>query len=600
MITFAKQINIVIEPGGLKKISLIVLLTLLTGFFEVAGIATIMPFIAVISRPDFIQSQALLNWLYNSLGFTGINQFLVFLGACVLVMIILANCLNAIAVWATARFTFMQGDSLSRRLLVHYLNKPYSFFLGHNTAEIAKQVQAEAQELVQFLLFPLILVIVRSTLSICIFLFLIWIDPLLAVAIFGFLSGSYGLIYFLVHKRLRRLGETRSQKLGLRYKIANEAFAAIKEVKLFGCENSFVSQFEQPSRDYARAHAAYHITAILPQYVVEMAAFGGIMIIVLYLILTQGSFGLALPVIAGYALAAQRMLPAVKRVFDGIASIRSYGPVLERISSELSESQPLQGIAKPAHDIHKPLKLIDRMALNGITFSYEGINMPVIKDLNLSIAANLTVGLMGQTGAGKTTLVDLIMGLLHPSEGCVLIDGRPLSLENIRHWQCGIGYVPQQIHLSDQSIAANIAFGVLPDQIDREAVERAAKIANIHDFIVNNLPNAYETVIGENGVRLSGGQRQRIGIARALYRDPNILVLDEATSALDNETEAAVMDAIDNLKHKKTVLIVAHRLGTLKVCDVVFEINKGGISEVRLKKEKVHGAECDQENVEAN
>ena len=576
MITFFKHINRLIESAGNKKIASIFLLTLFSGFFEVVGIASIMPFIAVLSQPGIIKKYSILSSLYESFGFLDINNFLIVLGGCILIIMVFVNGLGAITLWVTAKFAYAQGDYISRRLLEQYLSKPYTYFLEHNSADMVKEIQTESQDLVQFLLIPLVLVMVRVTISVFIFCFLIYIDPFLAIAVFAFMGCAYGLIYFSVHNKLRCIGKIRTQSLSLRYKIMAEAFAAIKEVKLYGTENHFIHRYEKPSKMNARANIGQHVISQLPQYAVETTAFGSIMVMVLYLIMTQGSFGSALPIVAAYAFAAQRLLPAIKRIFDGVTYIRSYTPVLEKVSSELGPSvthpKSLSELVKKTTE--NPLSVLDNITLEEISFSYENALFPVISNLNLSIKANSTVGFVGTTGCGKTTLLDLIIGLLSPTKGRILIDGKPMTKDNVRAWQSGIGFVPQYIHLSDQSILCNIAFGISPDEVDIRAAQQAATIANIHDFIIRELPEGYDTLIGENGVRLSGGQRQRIGIARALYKNPAILVFDEATSALDIDTETVVMDAIANLNHKKTILIVAHRPDTLKVCDVIIELDK--------------------------
>lgn len=596
LISLIKQINSIIEPNKRKQIILVFLLTLVRGIFEVAGLASIMPFIAVLSQPDIIQKSSLLDRIYEWLDFSNVNHFLVFLGTCVLIMMLLVNTISALAQWAAVRFTFMQTHYLSRRLLAHYLNKPYAYFLNHNSADMGKEIQTEAQDLSQFLLFQSVLVIVRSVISFFIFCFLVWVDPLLAIIMFGFLGGAYGLIYFFIHQKLFRIGKIRTENLSLRYRVAAEALAAIKQVKLTGTEAGFVSQYGPPSRAYAKAHSKQMIISQLPYYAVETTAFGAIMLIILYLILTLGSFGTALPVIAVYALAAQRMLPAMKHIFDGVTSIRSYLPVLQRISSELETGRlPSQSADRVTIESLKPFRLSDSVILENLTFSYEGASQPVISNLNLTIKANSTVGFIGPTGSGKTTLIDIIMGLLIPNKGRILIDGIPLTTKNLRSWQVNLGYVPQHIHLSDQSIAQNIAFGLSCGKIDKQAVERAARISNIHDFIVNELPLGYDTLIGENGVRLSGGQRQRVGVARALYKDPIVLVLDEATSALDNETETAVMDALTNLNHQKTILIIAHRWGKMKCFDRILEVRKGRIAEKSLIHDQNQGTEHNRE-----
>jgi len=290
----------------------------------------------------------------------------------------------------------------------------------------------------------------------------------------------------------------------------------------------------------------------------------------LYLMAQSGSFASALPIIALYAFAGYRLMPALQQIYGALTSLRFAGPALDALHQDLMSLQPAgPNTQQPA------MPLTQAITLNNIVYRYPNAATPTLKSISLSIPAKSTVGLVGTTGSGKTTTVDLILGLLDAQEGTLAIDGQPITDHNKRAWQRAIGYVPQQIYLADDSVAANIAFGIEPEQIDLAAVERAAKIANLHEFVISDLPQGYATTVGERGVRLSGGQRQRIGIARALYHNPQVLILDEATSALDNLTEQAVMEAVHNLGHEITIILIAHRLSTVRECDQIFLLEKG-------------------------
>ena len=291
----------------------------------------------------------------------------------------------------------------------------------------------------------------------------------------------------------------------------------------------------------------------------------------------DGQLSTVLPLIALYTFAGYRLMPALQKIYASLSQLRFGQPALDALHRDMVETEqvnvcePLNANSKSQQVIH----LNEFIELDNINYSYPEAAQATLNNLSLTIPVHSTVGLVGSTGAGKTTVVDLILGLLEPQQGQLKIDGKPISGQEIRSWQRNIGYVPQSIFLSDDSVAANIAFGVAPDKIDYSEVERAAKIAELHEFVINEMPQGYSTLVGERGVRLSGGQRQRIGIARALYHDPEVLVLDEATSALDNLTEKAVMDAVHNLNNRKTIILIAHRLSTVRECSIIFMLDHG-------------------------
>ena len=315
-----------------------------------------------------------------------------------------------------------------------------------------------------------------------------------------------------------------------------------------------------------------------PRYVLEAVAFGGIILIAVYLIVVQKSLQQVIPILGLYAFAGHRLMPALQKAFQGIASARFNSAALEALHRDFQQhADPQHGPSTSTRDdpSEDPLTLDDRLVLDGVSFAYPNAEAPAIENLSLQIPANTTVGFVGKTGSGKTTTVDLILGLLRPQTGRIAVDGTPLRGEAVRRWQQNVGYVPQQVFLADDTVARNIAFGVREEEIDMDAVKDAARRAHIHDFVTRELPNRWETIVGERGVKLSGGQRQRISIARALYHRPGVLVFDEATSALDQATEASVMEAIYELDDDHTILVIAHRLSTVQRADNIIMLEQG-------------------------
>jgi ABC-type multidrug transport system fused ATPase/permease subunit len=341
-------------------------------------------------------------------------------------------------------------------------------------------------------------------------------------------------------------------------------------VKVGGLEQAYSQRFAKPAEIYAKGEATARVIGQMPRYALEAIAFGGMLLIMLYLMTKGGSLAAALPIIALYAFAGYRLMPALQQIYQAFTQLRFAGPALDSVHADLISLQPAN--PNPSRDA-MPLKLA--ITLNGVHYRYPNAQRSALTNLSLTIPAKSTVGLVGVTGSGKTTTVDLILGLLEAQEGTLTVDGKAITEQNKCAWQRAIGYVPQQIYLADDTVAANIAFGLDAKDIDQEALERVARIANLHEFVVNELPQRYQTTVGERGVRLSGGQRQRIGVARALYHNPQVLILDEATSALDNITEQAVMDAVHNLGHEITIILIAHRLSTVKACDTIFLLEKG-------------------------
>jgi len=395
---------------------------------------------------------------------------------------------------------------------------------------------------------------------------------------FATIGLTYAMIYWKLRRYLERIGEKRIELNQKRFQISQEAFGGIKEVKAAGLESGYLSSFRKASVTYAKYKAHVGIISILPGFIIQIIAFGGMLIILMFLLIThKGSLLEVMPFMGMLAFSSVRLLPIISVVYQSLTKMKSGKPALDLLYKDMFEAIP-EDVGQSTVNIQSgvfPTKFSNCLELNQVEYTYPKSQTPALKSVNLKIEANTTVGFVGLTGAGKTTVVDLILGLLLPQKGRLIVDGIPITNGNITSWQQMFGYVPQYIFLADDTITGNIAFGVKAKQVDHAAVVRAAKIAELHEFVKSDLEDGYDTLVGERGVRLSGGQRQRIGIARALYRNPNILILDEATSSLDNMTERAVMSAIHTLSGKKTIVLIAHRLSTVRNCDIIFLMDQG-------------------------
>jgi ATP-binding cassette, subfamily B, bacterial PglK len=550
----------------------------ISAIIEVAGVASILPFLSLITNPGIIQSNNILKWLYASLNFHSSNRFLILIGFIVLVILIVSNILALLMRWALARFSNMRTYTISRSLLINYLYQPYIFFLNHNTSTLGKDILSEVEKAVIGVILPLLDIFSRGIVALFILILLLIVNPLLALSLIVILGSAYLFIYKFIKQKLYNIGKKSYDANTERYKALDEAFGDIRLIKLKGCEDFFVNSFSRPSYDIAKINSTNTIITQAPRYIMEIIAFGGIIIIVLYLLASGTGIQNLLQLIVLYAFAMLRLMPSLQAILASAAQIRFSTKTIDALYETMSSFNYEQHLSCAYSKSTKMFSLKKEFRLEGITFSYPKTHEPVIKDLNLKVDVNSSVALVGITGAGKTTIANIILGLLKPDNGRMLVDGIEITDENLSNWQRNLGYIPQDIYLQDDTVARNIAFGITDENIDLDVVENVARIANIHNFIVEQLPDGYQTIVGERGVRLSGGQRQRIGIARALYNNPGILVLDEATSALDGATEREVFTAIQNVAKTKTLIIIAHRLTTIKECDVIYVLKNGSIT----------------------
>nr|WP_322938812.1 ABC transporter ATP-binding protein [Pseudomonas sp. s4] len=549
---------------GVWVLALIVCMAML----ETVGVISIMPFLSVLGRPQVIHENYWLGRIYEAGHFTDEQSFMVVLGIGSIMLVVGSSLFKTLTLHTLNRFVHLQRHSISSRLLARYLRQPYEFFLTRNSADLSKNILSETDQLLFNLVQPLAQMLAQGAVILAMGLLIICYDPGMALALLLGVVLLYGAIYALVRHRLGRAGAERLEANRDRYQASNEALGGIKDVKVTHTDKVYLARFERASRVYSRHLAANDTLSQTPLYLVEAVGYSGLILVALALLWRSNDVGHVLPALGLYGFAAYRLLPAAQIVYRGLAKLKFASAALDAIHRDLvleaqEESRPEGQMLVPAQEIR----------LQGIRFAYPASpEHPVLDNFNLSIPAGSSVALVGKSGAGKSTVMDLLLGLLTPQAGSLSIDGVAVTADNLVCWQRAIGYVPQHIYLTDASVAENIAFGVPPEAIDMAAVERAARAAQIHEFISENMPGGYEAFVGERGIRLSGGQRQRIGIARALYRDPPVLLMDEATSALDITTESSLSEAVRDLSGVKTVVIVAHREQSIKYCELTVEI----------------------------
>jgi ABC-type multidrug transport system fused ATPase/permease subunit len=578
-----KKLLFLLTPPQRKRACLLIFLIIIMALLEMLGVASILPFIAVLANPILIETNIVLNTAFQASSTFGVktNQdFFLALGVLVFVLLVFSLTFKIFVAYFRIHFVHILEYSMEKRLIEGYLRQPYSWFSARHSADLGKTILSEVNQVVTLGVNALIELISAGAVAIALITLLIVFDSKIALIVGLSLTVSYALIFYNVRKYLKRTGEERLKNNELRFITINEVFGAAKEIKVGGLEQIYTKNYLHYSKIFASLQASASTISQLPRFILEAIAFGGILLITLYITTKTNSLNNALPAISLYAFAGYRLIPALQQVYSSFTSLTFVGPSLNKMHNDIKSLKPFYENQNQGF-----LSLSKTIVLKNVYYNYSNSTRTVLKNINLTISAKSTIGLVGATGSGKTTTVDIILGLLEPQKGTLEVDGQVISEKNVRSWQKSIGYVPQHIFLSDSSIASNIAFGVESKDICQQAVETASKIANLDNFIIKELPHQYQTVIGERGVRLSGGQRQRIGIARALYHNPQILILDEATSALDNQTEKIVMDAINNLSKKITIILITHRLTSVKNCDIIFLLDKGQIKDKGTFKE---------------
>lgn len=567
----------ILEPPARRRALRVLAVILATGLFTAVMVGSILPFLSVLADESIITRAPALTWLYEQGGFTSGKQFALWLGVGSLVLILMATAAQIVRAFMIASFSAQQNKNISTRLFSNYLRQPYLFFVDRHTGDLGTHILVQSNQVVDQFLKPAAEVVAAICTSLAIIFLLLWVSPVVTLVCTAALGGIYGLTFALTRRKIARLSHSGYSASKARNRICIEAIGGIKAIKVLTREESYIDRFEIPSKDLAHAQTVTNVTMEIPNYVLQALAFGGVVTLALFLLgseqgSTADALGNLLPTIGLIAFAGQRLLPEWQRIYAGLTQIQSGLIAVDVVYRDLFETQD-GAVLRKVSGARIPLN--ETLEFDAVTFHYPNAEQAGLFDLSVRIGAGERIGVVGTTGAGKSTLADVLLGLILPTSGRLIVDDTPIDANSVTRWQKSLGYVPQDIFLTDASIAENVALGCLPKEIDMARVKNACQIAQLDQLIENDLPNGYDSKVGERGVRLSGGQRQRIGIARAIYHDSDLLVFDEATSALDTVTEQEVMSAINALPGAKTVVLIAHRLSTVRSCDKIIVLDNG-------------------------
>lgn len=558
-----------------RKIAILLIAVIIGSFLELLGVTIFMPFINIISNPDTIRKTWYLKFVFDLFHFTNVRSFMIALSSCIIVIYLVKNAYLIVEKHCIYKFSYSTQMRLSTRLLATYMKEPYTFHLNKNIATLQRTIQEDTGRFMQVILYFMELAI---ELVVCVTLgiYLLFVSKSITLIVVGLLAVFVGTFLLATRKYSVQLGRTNQAYQGKIYQWMNQALGGIKEIKILERDEFFIEEYQNYYTKFAKGLRVARTISILPKYLVEAVAITGLLVaIIVKMVLGEADLIYYIPQLTVFAVAAFRLMPCVGRINEYATNMLYALPSVELIYRDLVEIEDY--VEQQNQEQVENWTLKKAIEVKDLTYSYPDAEEPVIDGANLRIEKGKTVAFIGTTGAGKTTMVDIILGLLTPQKGCVYADDINIH-EKPKTFHKQVGYIPQVIYLSDDTIRNNIAFGIHKEEIDEAAIKAAMDKAQLTAF-VESLPNGLDTIVGDRGVRLSGGQRQRIGIARALYHDPEILVLDEATSALDNDTEAAVMEAIDHLQGIKTMIIIAHRLTTIRNVDTIYEVGKGKVTE---------------------
>lgn len=576
------QINYIFTRDQKIKFFLLLLVIIFSTFLELLGVTAVMPLVNVMMAPETIQRTDYLKWAYDTLHFSDTNSFLALLAGALIIIYVVKNVFVSVMYQLQYKFTFSNQRKLAYRLMKCYMEEPYYFHLSHNSADLIRSINTDVVMMFQGVL-AMLQLIAEGLVCIVLGVYLVIKDKSIAIGICAFMIIFLAIFANKFRRYLARVGEEdRKYSAGI-VKWLQQSFGGMKETKILGREKFFLNRFDTEYANWADCEKIYRYLQVAPRPVMEATCITAMMLIVILKLLNGTHSAYFISTIAVFAVAAFRLLPSFNRITNYMSVIMFNLPAFEAVYNDLKEIEGLERKNVTGEDESDVMSLEKAIEVRNLAYRYPSTSEMVLEDVNITIKKNQSVAFIGPSGAGKTTLADLVLGALEPVAGKILIDGID-AFEHLSAWQKNVGYIPQTIYLMDDTIRNNIVYGA-EKGCDDSKLKQAIEKAQLKEFI-ESLPEGIETSIGEQGIRLSGGQRQRIGIARALYNNPEVLVLDEATSALDTETETAVMEAIESLVGSKTLIIIAHRLTTIKNCDVVYEVKNKTAKKVKAHIEK--------------
>lgn len=575
MIQYLRKVYRLLDYKEKVKVAILIFLMSIAAVLEVLSVVSIPSLVDILNDPERVISDERFTFLWEFLGIDDNRSLLIFGAVFVLVAFVLKNVFLVFYKYISTKFIFGLYSRLGDRLFQTYMDAPYTFHLGRNSAELLRNVTQETQLLIVQFLFPFLKFIMDIAIIGGILLLLLYVDPIMTVIVFAVLGGGSMLFMRSLRGLIKKYGLQEQEYRGKMIQSVNEGLGGLKDVKVMRRTGFFKDRFQH---DLRKTSNSYRFKEFISQIIipsVETFAVIGMLLMALFLMVQGRGLESILSVLVLFVVATARLMPAFKKAVNHFTVIKYHGYVVDPVYDDLTN---IRQKIKEEEDFQDadPLPLKNEIAFDKVTYHYPDSDEKALNEISLKIKKNQTVAFVGSSGAGKTTIVDVLLGLLKPKSGAVQVDGVDIY-SRLASWQKNVGYIPQFIYLSDDSIRKNIAFGIPDSLIDDQKIEKAMRSAQLHEF-VDKMPDGVDTVIGEGGVRLSGGQRQRIGIARALYHEPNVLIMDEATSALDNETERNVMAAVDKLKEGRTIIIIAHRLTTVRNADHLFLLSEGQLA----------------------
>ncbi|MBR5799788.1 MAG: ABC transporter ATP-binding protein [Lachnospiraceae bacterium] len=572
-----KKLNYIFSKKEKIKIFILMVIVVIGSFLELLAVSIFSPFIDLIMNPESLAESRIMSFVYHAFSIEDASTFLALLAGGIILIYIIKNVYIILEKNAIYKFSYRIQRTISTRLLKAYMKEPYTFHLNNNISVLQRSMQEDTDQFTKGIIHIMeMLAEVCVCVAISIYLYITSKSITLIVAglllicllVFSYISKKYS-------SEWGRQGQRHKSKI---YQWMNQSLGGIKEIKVLNREKVFIDNYDHYFGKYVRVLRLNRLIGVIPKYIIEMVSMTGLLLAIIFKIyFGQKEMAEFVPQLAVFAVAAFRLLPSVGKINEHLSAVLYAMPSLDLIYHDLEEINRLK-VTEQAPETDWQFR--ETVEIKNVTYRYPDGETAVIDNASFEIEKGKMVAFVGASGAGKSTMVDILLGILEPQHGKIYADGMDI-FKNLPTWQKEIGYIPQVIYLSDDTIRNNVAFGIEEDKIDEAAVKRALEQAQLLEF-VEGLPEGLETFVGDRGVRLSGGQRQRIGIARALYHNPEVLVLDEATSALDNDTETAVMEAIDKLQGQKTILIIAHRLTTIKNADVVYEVGNGKV----IKRDK--------------
>ncbi len=568
-----KRLYAILPETSKKGLFGVALISLITALFETVSVASILPFMALVMDPSVLDQYPTVKQFMYSVGIQSKQAQLISAGLLTIAVLAIGNGISATNLWVQTKYLAKTRRALSSELFAGYMRLPYSFHIQRDAASLTRVIGGDVESALSGFLASLLLVVGKGLSAAVLVTLIVIVNPLVALGSVLVLGGAYLIVYRIIRAKQSELGARMVNASIVLGRTATEGLAGVKELRILGREVTASDQYSNTIKTLTETNTSNIVATALPRYVIEIFAYAGIVAVTLLLVL-KGDAAEAMPSLALYALAGNRLVPTFQQLFAGAITIQYHTHAVDSLEADLNTVRSAQFV--DLKNEAPPMAFKNEICLQGVGFKYPTSNRNALTDITLTIPQNQSVGLVGRTGSGKTTLADILLGLYPSNQGAITIDQVPLTAKNERAWRQRVGYVPQNVFLTNATIAENIALGITKDLINHDEVARAAKMAQAQEFI-DQLPEGFDTMVGERGVKLSGGQKQRLGIARALYHNPDVLVFDEATSALDGMTEDAVMQAVQSLSSERTMILIAHRLRTIQACDRILMLDAGRI-----------------------